>query len=170
MVEKKTTVKKSAAPKRTQAASKASTAAKKTVKKATATKAAAKKAVAKAEKKPSTAKRPAKKSISKAEQYAVIATGGKQYAVSVGDVLHVEKLPVDSGAEYTFDKVLLVGGTAGIKAGRPYLSGASVSAKVIEQDRAAKIIVFKKKRRKGYAKRQGHRQYFSSVEITAIQA
>ncbi|MBI2066474.1 MAG: 50S ribosomal protein L21 [Deltaproteobacteria bacterium] len=101
--------------------------------------------------------------------YAIIATGGKQYKVSKGDRLRVEKLPQEVGSPVCFDKVLLVGGNEKTEVGRPYLSQASVNGKVLEQDRGEKIVVYKYKRRKGYDKKTGHRQYLTTVEITDIK-
>jgi large subunit ribosomal protein L21 len=98
--------------------------------------------------------------------YAIIKTGGKQYRVTEGDTLRVEKLNVE-GNSVTFDQVLLVGGDE-VKIGAPLVEGASVSADILRQGRAKKIIVFKKKRRKGYHKKQGHRQAYTEVKITGI--
>ncbi|MEO8604878.1 MAG: 50S ribosomal protein L21 [bacterium] len=101
-------------------------------------------------------------------QYAVIKTGGKQYRVAPGDVLAVEKLVGDPGAELEFTEVLLTSVDGAVKVGSPMLAGARVTAKVVRQGRAKKIIVFKKKRRKGYRRRQGHRQYETTVQVTGI--
>ena len=98
--------------------------------------------------------------------YAVVKTGGKQYRVAEGDTLRVEKLNIE-GDEVTFDQVLLVGGDQ-VKIGAPLVEGAKVSASILRQGRAKKIIVFKKKRRKGYHKKQGHRQSYTEVKITGI--
>ena len=102
--------------------------------------------------------------------YAIIKTGGKQYRVAQGETLRVEKLDVE-GENNTvkFDHVLLVGGDE-VKVGTPMVEGASVDAEIVRQGRAKKIIVFKKKRRKGYHKKQGHRQAFTEVRITGINA
>jgi len=102
--------------------------------------------------------------------YAIIKTGGKQYRVAEGETLRVEKLNVE-GENNTvkFDQVLLVGGDE-VKIGTPMVEGASVDAEILRQGRAKKIIVFKKKRRKGYHKKQGHRQAFTEVKITGINA
>jgi large subunit ribosomal protein L21 len=99
--------------------------------------------------------------------YAVIKTGGKQYRVSQGDKLKVEKLPGNVGDKVTFDEVLMIGGDS-VKLGKPLVSGAKVEAKVIAQDRAKKIIVFKFRRRKNYRRKAGHRQPFTALEITGI--
>jgi large subunit ribosomal protein L21 len=101
--------------------------------------------------------------------YAVIKTGGKQYKVAQGDKLRIEKLPANVGDTVTFDEVLLVGGDA-LKIGAPLVAGAKVQAKVIAQDRAKKIIVFKFRRRKNYRRKNGHRQPFTALEITGITA
>lgn len=102
--------------------------------------------------------------------YAVIKTGGKQYRVKEGDVFNVERLREDVGAELTFDEVLAVGEGASIKIGKPHVAGAKVSATVVAQDRARKIIVFKFKRRKNYQRKRGHRQYFTRIKINSISA
>jgi large subunit ribosomal protein L21 len=99
--------------------------------------------------------------------FAVIQTGGKQYRVAEGDKLRVEKLAGDVGAKITFDKVLLVGGDSP-KVGTPLVSGAKVSAEIVAQDRAKKIIVFKFRRRKNYRRKQGHRQPFTELKITGV--
>ena len=101
--------------------------------------------------------------------YAVIRTGGKQYRVSEGDTLRVEKLPGDVGSTITFDEVLLLGGQS-VQVGKPLISGATVSAQIVAQDRAKKIIVFKMRRRKNYRRKNGHRQWFTEVKITGIGA
>ena len=100
--------------------------------------------------------------------YAVIETGGKQYKVTEGDVIFVEKLDVEAGAEVSFDKVLLVGEGNDVKVGAPVVDGATVSGKVIKNDKAKKVVVYKYKPKKGYHKKQGHRQPYTKVEITKI--
>jgi large subunit ribosomal protein L21 len=102
--------------------------------------------------------------------YAVIKTGGKQYRVSSGDKLKIEKLPADVGSEVTFDQVLMVGGEGETKVGAPLLSGASVKATVLAQGRGDKVRIFKMRRRKHYRKSQGHRQHFTEVQISGISA
>ena len=99
--------------------------------------------------------------------YAIIETGGKQYKVEQGDVVFVEKLGVEEGETVTFDKVLVVGGDD-VKVGTPYVDGASVEASVVKNGKDKKIIVYKYKSKKGYQKKQGHRQPYTKVEIKAI--
>jgi large subunit ribosomal protein L21 len=101
--------------------------------------------------------------------YAVIRTGGKQYRVSEGDTLRIEKLPGDVGSSITFGEVLMLGGTK-LSVGKPLIKGAQVSAQIVAQDRAKKIIVFKMRRRKNYRRKNGHRQWFTEVKITGITA
>lgn len=102
--------------------------------------------------------------------YAVIKTGGKQYRVSAGDKLKIEKLDAEIGSEVTFDQVLMVGEGADIKVGAPILAGASVKATVLNQARGEKIHIFKMRRRKHYRKSQGHRQSYTEVQIGGISA
>jgi large subunit ribosomal protein L21 len=102
--------------------------------------------------------------------YAVIKTGGKQYRVQQGDVIYVEKLDVQAGETVTFDEVLLVGGESGTTVGAPLVSGAKVEGKVEAQVKNAKIVVYKYKAKKNERKKQGHRQPYTKVEITAINA
>ena len=101
--------------------------------------------------------------------YAVIATGGKQYKVSEGDVIKVEKLGVEAGQTYTFDQVLLVSGDE-VKIGAPTVEGATVEADVIDNVKGKKVIVYKYKRKTGYHKKNGHRQQLTAVKITKINA
>jgi large subunit ribosomal protein L21 len=101
--------------------------------------------------------------------YAVIKTGGKQYRVSKGDKLRVEKLPGNVGDAVTFDQVLLVGGEA-IKLGKPLVGGAKVEAKITAQGLGKKLIVFKFRRRKNYRRKNGHRQPYTALEIVNIVA
>ncbi|MBN2494776.1 MAG: 50S ribosomal protein L21 [Deltaproteobacteria bacterium] len=100
--------------------------------------------------------------------YAVVKTGGKQYRVSEGDQLRIEKIPGATGEEVTFEDVLMIGGTDDVAIGKPCVTGASVSARILEQGRGRKVVVFKYKRRKGFQKKQGHRQAFTRVQITGI--
>ena len=102
-------------------------------------------------------------------EYAVIKTGGKQYRVSPGDVLHVEKLDGEPGTELQFTEVLLTAHDGTVQVGTPMVAGARVVAQVGTQGRAKKILVFKKKRRKNYRRRAGHRQYRTTVRVTAIE-
>lgn len=101
--------------------------------------------------------------------YAVIATGGKQYKVSEGDVIKVEKLGVEAGQTYTFDKVLLVSGDE-VKVGAPAVEGATVEADVIGDTKGKKVIVYKYKRKTGYHKKNGHRQSYTELKIEKINA
>jgi large subunit ribosomal protein L21 len=100
--------------------------------------------------------------------YAVIKTGGKQYRVSQGDRLRVEKLAGSVGDSVTLGEVLLVGSGEGVKIGAPLVGGANVQAKIVAQDRGKKIIIFKFRRRKNYRRKTGHRQPFTALEITGI--
>jgi len=102
--------------------------------------------------------------------YAIIETGGKQHRVEPGQHLWVERLAAEVGASVRFDRVLLVRGAPDEKCriGAPYLDGASVSGSVVSQDRAPKVLVLKRKRRKGYRVKQGHRQARTGVRIEAI--
>lgn len=102
--------------------------------------------------------------------YAVIQTGGKQYRVAKDDVIKVEKLAVEAGATIELDQVLMLGNGADTTVGAPLVDGAKVVATVLEQTRAAKILVFKKKRRKGYRRTQGHRQDITVLRITEVLA
>ena len=101
--------------------------------------------------------------------YAVIKTGGKQYRVAPGDVLQIEKLDGEPGAQLQFTEVLMTANDGAVQVGTPTVTGAVVVAEVLKQGRAKKILVFKKKRRKGYRRRQGHRQYQTTVRVTAIE-
>ena len=101
--------------------------------------------------------------------YAIIATGGKQYKVSEGDVIKVERLGAEPGEEVVFDQVLVVGGEQTV-VGSPAVDGASVKATVVAEGRARKVIVYKYKPKTGYHKKNGHRQYFTQVKIDQIIA
>lgn len=101
--------------------------------------------------------------------YAVIETGGKQYKVQEGDVLFVEKLTATEGDAFVFEKVLAVSNNGALTTGNP-VSGASVSAKVLGQGKAKKIIIFKYKSKKCERKKQGHRQPYTKVQIEKINA
>jgi large subunit ribosomal protein L21 len=102
--------------------------------------------------------------------FAVIKTGGKQYRVAKDDRLTVEKLAAEAGETVTLDQVLMVGGDDGIKVGAPTVDGASVTAEVVEQTRGKKLIVFKKRRRKHYRRKNGHRQHQTVLKVTDIVA
>ncbi len=101
--------------------------------------------------------------------YAVIAAGGKQHRVSVGDRIRVEKIEAEAGGKVTFDEVLAVQTKDGLQIGRPLIKGARVVARVVAQGKAKKIIVFKKKRRKQYRRTRGHRQSQTSVVVEEIK-
>ncbi len=100
--------------------------------------------------------------------YAIIETGGKQYKVSEGDTVFVEKLDVEAGSTVTIDKVLVVADGADVKVGAPYVEGATVAATAVKNGKEKKIIVYKYKAKKGYHKKQGHRQPYTKLEITKI--
>lgn len=100
--------------------------------------------------------------------YAIIKTGGKQYKVSEGDLVRVEKLPYEIGDTVEFDEVLLVAGDDDVKIGAPTVANAKVSATVEDQAKAKKVVVFKYKPKKMYRKKQGHRQPYTLVKINSI--
>ncbi|MDD7413424.1 MAG: 50S ribosomal protein L21 [Eubacteriales bacterium] len=100
--------------------------------------------------------------------YAVILTGGKQYRVQQGDVIYVEKLEAQAGDAVNFD-VLMLGKDEGAVIGAPVVAGAKVEGKVLDQVKSAKVVVFKYKAKKNSRKKQGHRQPYTKVEITAIE-
>ena len=102
--------------------------------------------------------------------FAVVKTGGKQYRVAKGDVIRVEKLDAKDGDKITLDEVLMVGETGKSKVGTPLVKGASITAEVVAQARAPKIIVFKKKRRQNYRRKKGHRQDITILRVTDIKA
>ena len=102
--------------------------------------------------------------------YAVFKTGGKQYRASTGDVIKVEKIEAEKGATIELDQVLMVGEGEDVKVGTPFLEGGKVTATVLDQGRGDKIKVIKFKRRKNYRRQMGHRQYFTQLEITGIEA
>jgi large subunit ribosomal protein L21 len=101
--------------------------------------------------------------------YAVIKTGGKQYRVQPGDVIVVEKLDGDAGANVSFGDVLMLGGDKGVTLGAPLIAGASVAATLVETRKGEKIKIFKKTRRQGYRRTNGHRQMESVLRITGIE-
>ena len=102
--------------------------------------------------------------------YAIVRTGGKQYQVACGDRLRVEKLEGNVGDHVDLTDVLLVADGEDVKVGQPVLEGAKVVAKIAEQGRAKKVLVFKKKRRKGYRVKRGHRQFYTALKIEEISA
>ena len=102
--------------------------------------------------------------------YAIIETGGKQYRVSEGDQIRIEKIKAADGEQVKFDKVLVLGEGAEAKVGAPYVESAAVFGDVIETGKGKKVIIFKYKAKKDYRKKQGHRQPYTLVEITGISA
>lgn len=100
--------------------------------------------------------------------HAIIETGGKQYRVTEGDTIFVEKLPADAGTAVTFDKVLAISDGDKLTVGTPTVAGASVSAQVEKNGKAKKIIVYKMKPKKNYRRKQGHRQPYTKVKIEKI--
>ena len=100
--------------------------------------------------------------------YAVVQTGGKQYRVTEGATLRVEKIKADEGASVELDKVLMVGEGDSVKIGAPYVEGGKVTATVKSHGRGKKVNILKFKRRKHHMKRQGHRQWYTELEITGI--
>ena len=103
------------------------------------------------------------------KMYAIIETGGKQYRVTDGDVIYVEKLEAEENSEVVFDKVVAIS-DGELKIGAPYVEGATVSAKVVKNGKDKKIMIIKHKAKKGYRKRQGHRQPYTQVIIEKINA
>jgi len=102
--------------------------------------------------------------------YAVLETGSKQYRVSAGDTLQIERLTANKGASVTFDRVLLVNNDGKVSVGSPTVTGATVVADVVDHIRGEKKLTFKMKRRKGYHKTIGHRQELTVVKVTEIKA
>lgn len=102
--------------------------------------------------------------------YAIIRTGGKQYQVAAGDKLRVEKLQGDVGETVELSDILMVVDGDDVKIGQPVVDGAKVVAKITEQGKADKVVVFKKKRRKGYQVKRGHRQHFTALTIEEVSA
>ena len=100
--------------------------------------------------------------------YAVIRTGGKQYRVAPGDLVRIERLAGDVGAAVEFSEVLLTGGDGAVRVGTPLVEGARVRGEIVAQTRDRKILVYKKKRRKNYRRRRGHRQSVTTVRVTEI--
>jgi large subunit ribosomal protein L21 len=102
--------------------------------------------------------------------YAVVETGGKQYRVSAGDVVEIERLTAEAGQPVTFDRVLLVNNDGQVAIGRPTVSGAAVVGEVVKHKRGPKLVAWKMKRRKGYHRKVGHRQDLTVVRISEIKA
>ena len=102
--------------------------------------------------------------------YAVFKTGGKQYRAATGDVLKVEKIEAEKGATVELDQVLMVGEGEDVTVGTPYIEGGKVTATVVDHGRHDKIKIVKFKRRKNHLKRAGHRQFYTQIEITGIDA
>ncbi len=101
--------------------------------------------------------------------YAIVETGGKQEKAVPGETLQVERLPGEVGETIRLDRVMLVNRDGQISLGKPYVDGASVTATVTAQDRGPKVLVFKKKKRKGYRRTKGHRQSYTSIRVEAIE-
>jgi large subunit ribosomal protein L21 len=99
--------------------------------------------------------------------YAVIRTGGKQYRVAEGDVFRIEKVAGDVGANVTFDDILLLGGSESPKIGKPTVAGAKVVGQILRQDKARRVLHFRKEK-EGWTRRRGHRQPFTEVKVTSI--
>lgn len=102
------------------------------------------------------------------EAYAVVGTGGKQYRVKAGDTLKVELLEGEAGATVTLDQVLALSDGKDLKIGTPVVKGAKVSATIVEQTKGPKVVAFKKKRRKGYSRKVGHRQPLTVLRVSSI--
>jgi len=102
--------------------------------------------------------------------YAIIETGGKQYKVQEGDIITVEKLPIDTGTAYSFDKVLSVADGDKATFGAPYIKGASVAASVLGDGKGKKVVVYKFKSKKNHHRKKGHRQPFTRLKIDSINA
>lgn len=101
--------------------------------------------------------------------FAVIVTGGKQYKVQEGDVLHVEKLEIEAGQALVLDEILLIEKDGSVQIGKPTVAGAKVTAKVVDHGKAKKIIVFKYKAKKNYRRKNGHRQPYTKILIEKIE-
>ncbi len=99
--------------------------------------------------------------------YAVIRTGGKQYRVSEGDVLRIEKVVGDVGADFTFGEILLLGGIDSPKVGQPGIAGAKVVAKIVAQDKHRRVLHFRKEK-EGWTRARGHRQPYTEIKVTSI--
>ena len=101
--------------------------------------------------------------------YAIISTGGKQYKVSEGEIIRVEKIAGEIGAPVSFDRVLMFSDGETVKVGQPTLNNVAVTGHIVDQGKAKKVIVFKQKRRKGYRRKQGHRQQYTALKIDNIK-
>jgi len=101
--------------------------------------------------------------------YAIIASGGKQYKIQEGEILRLEKISGEPGANVSFDRVLMFSDGENVSIGRPVLDNIVVRGHIVEQGKAKKIIVFKYKKRKGYRRKQGHRQQFTAIKIDSIE-
>ena len=101
--------------------------------------------------------------------YAVIRSGGKQYRVSPGDIVRLEKLAGEPGSTFSFEEVLLASGEGGLQVGKPLVAGMRVVGEIVRHERAKKVLVFKKKRRKNYRRKQGHRQHHTVVRVTGFE-
>ena len=102
--------------------------------------------------------------------YAIVDSGGKQYKVEEGEIFRIEKIQGDIGAPVSFDKVLMFSDGETVKAGCPFVENVAVTGHIVEQNKAKKVLVFKFKRRKGYRRKQGHRQTYTAVKIDSIKA
>lgn len=102
--------------------------------------------------------------------YAVIAAGGKQYRVAVGDEVFLEKMTGEAGEAVEFDQVMAISDDDGLKTGAPWIEGATVKGEIVKQGKQKKIVVFKYKAKKGYRRKAGHRQPYTRVRITGINA
>lgn len=102
--------------------------------------------------------------------YAIVRTGGKQYQVATGERLRVEKITGEIGDTVELADVLMIADGDDVKVGQPFLDGTRVSARIVEQAKAKKVMVFKKKRRKGYRVKRGHRQLYTALEVTGISS
>ena len=101
--------------------------------------------------------------------YAIISSGGKQYKIQEGEILRLEKISGEPGANVSFDRVLMFSDGENVSIGRPVLDNIVVRGHIVEQGKAKKIIVFKYKKRKGYRRKQGHRQQFTAIKIDSIE-
>ena len=102
--------------------------------------------------------------------FSIVEQDGFQFKVSQGDTLRIPRIDAEKGSEITLEKVLLVGDKDGVKVGTPVVSGAVVKAKVLDHEKGDKVIIMKKKRRKTYKRRTGHRQLYTKIEIVSISA